>query len=547
MARPNKNRRRPQEKRGGNQSGSAATWAAVLVVGGLSAFGLWRCLDDGTVSLLAPAEGQRSVRVVDVGAGKTADLTLVNERRLLQSEAERAKKATERDEASAKAVDAGPGEDEKDPAKAAAEPAAEALAAPVERFPLHAVAFEFHAQLNAASDPTSRVIAYARRGATFRASQRTAGPGCKKGWHEIAPGKAFFCAGKGVLVDDEPVTFAPAPPSPRIESSLPYAYAYVTVDDTPEYWRAPTPEESATVTSLFEGLRAKKTGDSGAPDGGAAVDPGLPAFVHQRLARGYFVSLDAEVEAEGVSYQRTVRGRLVPAERLAPAKPSEFAGSLVDEQHPLPLAFVVGSGVKILERHALGRLRSGETVSRYSVFRGFGVVDHRGKPYVDIGADRFLPRGAAALASAVTPPADLAADERWIDVDLKEQTLVAYEGARPVFATLVSTGRKGFETPQGSFRIYGKHIAITMDDPQAGAEAYSIEDVPWTQYFKDSYALHTAFWHDRFGRVRSHGCINLSPADARRLFFWTGPHLPAGLHGIVATRDDPGTRVIVHE
>ena len=130
-------------------------------------------------------------------------------------------------------------------------------------------------------------------------------------------------------------------------------------------------------------------------------------------------------------------------------------------------------------------------------------------------------------------------------MDLSEQVLVAYEGRTAVFVTLVSTGKKDFETPLGEFRIYNKHVSITMDDPEGGDEAYSIEDVPWTQYFEEGYALHAAFWHDGFGRVRSHGCVNLSPADARRLFFWTGPHVSAGYHGVIATRENPGTRVVV--
>ena len=64
-------------------------------------------------------------------------------------------------------------------------------------------------------------------------------------------------------------------------------------------------------------------------------------------------------------------------------------------------------------------------------------------------------------------------------------------------------------------------------------------------YFHGSYALHAAFWHDRFGRVRSHGCINLAPADARWLFGWTTPELPAGLHGVRALGANPGTYVFI--
>ena len=57
---------------------------------------------------------------------------------------------------------------------------------------------------------------------------------------------------------------------------------------------------------------------------------------------------------------------------------------------------------------------------------------------------------------------------------------------------------------------------------------YSVQEVPWTMYFHGAYALHGAYWHDVFGRPRSHGCVNIPPADARWLFHWAKPALPEG-------------------
>ncbi len=305
--------------------------------------------------------------------------------------------------------------------------------------------------------------------------------------------------------------------------------------------------------------------DAGAGDAGAGIpepqaappeqDAGtedvgqLPAYVHMRMAKGFFVSVDDTIQGDdGAAFARTVRSRFVPAEVLAPAKPSAFEGLLVGDDAPLPLAFVVGSGVSLLRRKGeTGPLVRQGTVERYRHYPFLGRERIQGKPYVKVGEDLFLAARVAAVAEQSEPPSDLLPGERWIAVSLGQQTLVAYEGGTPVFATLVATGREGFPTPTGEFRIYGKHVTITMDDTAAGAEAYSIEDVPWTQYFKDGYAFHAAFWHDRFGRVRSHGCVNLSPADARRLFHWTGPVLAPGLHGAIATRDNPGTRVVISD
>jgi hypothetical protein len=116
-----------------------------------------------------------------------------------------------------------------------------------------------------------------------------------------------------------------------------------------------------------------------------------------------------------------------------------------------------------------------------------------------------------ARVAATPPPPALAPGEKWIDVDLSEQTLVAYEGERPVLATMVSTGKEDFDTPSGDFRIRSKHVATTMDGNTATDGPYSIEDVPWTMYFHRSYALHGAFWHRQLASP-GHGCVNLSPS-----------------------------------
>ena len=148
----------------------------------------------------------------------------------------------------------------------------------------------------------------------------------------------------------------------------------------------------------------------------------------------------------------------------------------------------------------------------------------------------------------------MAAGERWIDVNLTRQTLVAFEGDRPVFATIISSGRhddkdpaKDHRTRVGDFRVREKHISATMDNDTASDGPYSIEDVPWIMYFDGSTALHGAFWHSKFGHERSHGCVNMTPHDAHELFGWVGPSLPDGWHGVHATEANPGTRVIVHE
>jgi lipoprotein-anchoring transpeptidase ErfK/SrfK len=128
--------------------------------------------------------------------------------------------------------------------------------------------------------------------------------------------------------------------------------------------------------------------------------------------------------------------------------------------------------------------------------------------------------------------------------------LIAYEGERPVYATLVSTGRGKTGDPkttsatvQGVFFIQSKHVSTTMDG-SGGATSHDLHDVPYVQYFQGNYALHGAYWHDDFGKVMSSGCVNLAPADAAWLFEWTDPGVPAGWHG--ASNPKGGTLIYVH-
>jgi lipoprotein-anchoring transpeptidase ErfK/SrfK len=154
-----------------------------------------------------------------------------------------------------------------------------------------------------------------------------------------------------------------------------------------------------------------------------------------------------------------------------------------------------------------------------------------------------------ARPERIEPPDGIEAADRWIDVDVEQQVLVAYEGTTPMFATLVSTGRNTREsqTPVGVFQIWAKLDHSDMDDLERTDvdKNYAIQEVPWVQFFQGSSGFHAAFWHNDFGRRRSHGCINLSPADARYLFHFTQPVLPPGWNAILTMAEDRPTVVRV--
>jgi lipoprotein-anchoring transpeptidase ErfK/SrfK len=137
------------------------------------------------------------------------------------------------------------------------------------------------------------------------------------------------------------------------------------------------------------------------------------------------------------------------------------------------------------------------------------------------------PTPVPASPAEIPPPAEpWEIDEaRWIDVDLSEQTLTAYENGVPVHTTLVSTGLPQTPTPTGQFRIW---IKLLTDD-MAG-EDYYIEDVPYVMYFYQGYGLHGVTWHGNFGHPMSHGCVNLPTEEAGWLFNWADVGTLVNIH-----------------
>lgn len=110
-------------------------------------------------------------------------------------------------------------------------------------------------------------------------------------------------------------------------------------------------------------------------------------------------------------------------------------------------------------------------------------------------------------------PEDLAKEGRWIDVDISEQRVTAYQGEVAVRSFVVSTGVAAYPTVLGQYRVYIKLTATDMAGP-----GYYLPGVPYTMYFYKGYALHGTYWHDNFGTPMSHGCVNLRTSDAKWLF-----------------------------
>lgn len=116
-------------------------------------------------------------------------------------------------------------------------------------------------------------------------------------------------------------------------------------------------------------------------------------------------------------------------------------------------------------------------------------------------------------------------DKKWLEIDLTRQRLIAWEGDQPVYAVVVSTGKPSTATPPGIFAIQSKHRYARMQ----GAN-YDISKVPYTMYYHGGYAIHGAFWHNRFGTPVSHGCTNVAVDRAQWFFEWASVGTPVIVH-----------------
>lgn len=408
---------------------------------------------------------------------------------------------------------------------------------------------------------------------------------CPEGWFELLDG-GFIC-GKYATADLGSKELASAPHAPYNDRPLPYDYGLNLTNGTPLYRRFPMRKERADAehglavgkTKRNENGEAVKAESEAAPAGSESpwylrdhkgarpqvtLDElkGESGLVLQRMVRGFYLGLDQEVTGYAGTFWRTTMGNFVAKNHILVHKSvTEFEGVHLDAADPkrrLPIAFVTNTNTHkhtLDEKNGEWRSHGGELVPRFLIVAVTGntkVVSN--KRFVETIEGWWVRDTDVTIARAPKMPPNLGPDEKWIDVDLKSQTLVASHGDIPVYATIVSTGRhddrdpsKDHRTKTGSFRIREKHISATMDDDSASDGPYSIQDVPWIMYFEGSFALHGAFWHSRFGHERSHGCVNMTPYDAREVFRWVGPKLPTGWHGVKATEANPGTRVIVHD
>ncbi|MBS2013351.1 MAG: L,D-transpeptidase [Deltaproteobacteria bacterium] len=375
--------------------------------------------------------------------------------------------------------------------------------------------------------------------------------GCQGRWLAVGP-FAWICSDVAEYSGDEPG----APPL----GTRPWLLGGVDAVRPPRPGtRALPPLEPSSPTDDGLPYRYFFAGEGGAY-GFVNLANALDDSPDQELEKGFAVAAIEERTAHKEPWIRTKKGRWIAMRELVPARSFLFHGELVDGTKDVDVAWVTvdkanvfatekaDKAVGTLARFEKIRVKEEKGSGANAMFRIEGGGD---PPATSETRPRWIRGRDISRARTAPPPSEALPGERWIDVDLAQQTLVAYEGTKPVFATIVSTGkgppRTEFATPPGVHRIWVKIFTTKMDnlEKEDVEKHYALEDVPWVQFFDKAVALHGAFWHRDFGHVHSHGCVNLAPLDARWLYAFTSPHLPVGWTAVYPTKAEPGTVIRV--
>ena len=375
---------------------------------------------------------------------------------------------------------------------------------------LGVLAYHYATHVYLKPDPKPRTLGLVRRGTLLRAAKIVDGPGCGRGKWYALPGQGYACEGKGFSTTPEDLSDLHQR-RPNVRRGLPFRYGKVNSRSALRYYHLPSQQDE---DSSLQALASGKT---------------LPRIVADKLDGDYFVAIDREESDGERRFYRTVLGRYlrVGDVDLRPEPPMQ--GTLLSDQVKLPLAFVFGEPEAPLLKLKGGRPAAVGRAIKHARFHAVGEGSWGDEEVVVAEEGYAVQREHIRLARRRARPKGIGSQDKWLHVDLSRQTLVAYRGDDPVFATLVSTGRKGHDTPTGLFYVREKHKTTTMRGSDTTGP-FEVGEVPWTMFYKGSYALHGAYWHNDFGNVRSHGCINLAPVDARWLFHFTDGALPTGWH-----------------
>ena len=391
------------------------------------------------------------------------------------------------------------------------------------------------------------------------------GAGCTKPWIKIEP-TGWVCA-EFLRPETKPPHGQEVPYLDRDEV-VPGVYGKVVAAGATLYGyddpskNKPTPPGKSKDKKLKTKAGDKKAKNSDAPvtsptevDNTAPSDVTKSRMVPLKPVVGSMnVRRYAELTVAGKQYWKISdkNNEYVLRSSISQHTPSNFVGARFgdDTGTDAPLGFIWprSGGLYVwARRKAVGGGVTRQLTKKTAVAIFETSNDAAGKPAAyRINASEWVDASALRIFTPAPAPRGLEPNERWIDIDLDTQILVGFEGIQAVYATLVSSGGRETPTEPGVYRMW-KKVSETDMNGLNGEDPYSVATVPWTQFFspEQGLAIHTAYWHNDFGIVRSHGCINVAPQDARWLYFWSDPQTPPGWSMSAGVLEQPGSIVRV--
>jgi hypothetical protein len=434
------------------------------------------------------------------------------------------------------------------------------------------------------------------KGGSVETARIVGGAGCDA-WYAVEP-VGFVCAGSAATLDpNDPVVAALAKDAPKLDSPWPYEYGESI--GAPRYPRIPTPAQQRKTEWDLEQHLERVAKAKAEPETVAAVSKDLlgvdltpagqgppqlldfsPLVREERksIAKASTVAFTRAFDVEGRTFLLAHDQAVIPKDRVKPYPRSEFKGVELGGEVSLPIAFfrkkdrpkykrsegdgaadrASGAGAFVVTGE-MWPARSWVALTGEEVEQGGKTFFATREPGVFASSDDATPVKAATEAPFMRSGARAgqgSGRQTWLDISVMGGWLVAYEGMKPVFTTLISPGRGGVpapgvdplttaSTPVGRFRIDGKFRTATMVSSTDDNVVHT--EVQYIQNFSGPHALHAAYWHASWGDPKSGGCVNLSPIDAKRLFEWTEPAVPDGWHGLRATKDfGASTEVVLH-
>ena len=257
----------------------------------------------------------------------------------------------------------------------------------------------------------------------------------------------------------------------------------------------------------------------------AAFYPSLEAAVagvgaSHRLKPSHllYIVYDKQINVNGGHYLQVEHGDWV---RASPTSYSSFQGLLFIKQPTNDFGWIIENDNPRYEpSHQAEEAR--DILERETVVQVYDKVESENTTWYMIGLGKWVEQRYIRVIEVQNNPPDGVNNNRWIEINLLQQTISVYDGGKLIFASLIATGINPYYTKPGLFTIYEKKELDTMAGSfeEGKTDYYYLENVPWTMYYDEERALHGAYWRALFGYPQSHGCVNLSVGDAHWLFLW---------------------------